>query len=582
MTTSPTRPRSAANRRSRLFGTTRFADRGDRRARPRRRARRPLGLVLVDAGRQRPGRDLHLLELLQPRHRARRLHRGGRQLPDPGRRRTTTRPRPKGFPDCAWANSEVRFDRHRRHHLPDRRRQHRRHRRQVQPAAARAPGQRRLRQRAGAASGPQSQFPDRDVAGDHGHGDQAGRRAGPRRRSRRPVGLVLVDSRPAAAASSYRPAATKAPRTPTPLLAVYTGSAVNALTPVASNDDGSDSRTAARPTAKSSFIVVRRHHLPDRRRLEERRATAASTCSCEGAPANDDFAERAGSRSRAAELRHRLDQVRHQAGRRAEPRRRTGGPPRLVLRGRRPISGPVVVTACPYTERIVARARRLHRLRRQRPDPGRGDDDPRRGLRRDRERGRVRRRRRHHLPDRRRRRSAAASASSRSKSRAARPTTTSRRRKSSVPTPMTAGGNNRLATKQAGEPNHAGDAGGHSLWFSWTPSSSGPVDITACGYTREVDTLLAVYTGSAVNALTPVASNDDASRAAGERTLRIQPRQQRGRVRRRRRHHLPDRRRRQGRQRRPLRPRLRTGAGQRRLRRPASRSAPACPPTAAP
>jgi hypothetical protein len=78
------------------------------------------------------------------------------------------------------------------------------------------------------------------------------------------------------------------------------------------------------------------------------------------------------------------------------------------------------------------------------------------------------------------------------------------------PTPMTAGGSTRLATKQAGEPNHAGDPGGHSLWFSWTPSSSGPIDITACGRNRELDTLLAVYTGTAVDALTPVAGNDDA------------------------------------------------------------------------
>ena len=76
--------------------------------------------------------------------------------------------------------------------------------------------------------------------------------------------------------------------------------------------------------------------------------------------------------------------------------------------------------------------------------------------------------------------------------------------------PMSAGGSNRLATKQAGEPNHAGDAGGHSLWFSWTPASSGPVVITACGHTREIDPLLAVYTGAAVGGLTPVAADDDA------------------------------------------------------------------------
>jgi hypothetical protein len=76
--------------------------------------------------------------------------------------------------------------------------------------------------------------------------------------------------------------------------------------------------------------------------------------------------------------------------------------------------------------------------------------------------------------------------------------------------PMMAGGSTVFAGKEAGEPNHAGDPGGHSVWFSWTPSNSGPVEITACGRPG-VDTLLAVYTGTAVNALTAVTSNDDAA-----------------------------------------------------------------------
>jgi hypothetical protein len=78
-------------------------------------------------------------------------------------------------------------------------------------------------------------------------------------------------------------------------------------------------------------------------------------------------------------------------------------------------------------------------------------------------------------------------------------------------TPMTAGGSTRFAIKQAGEPNHASEPGGHSVWFSWTPSNSGSVDISACGRTAGLDTLLAVYTGSAVNNLTAVASNDDSA-----------------------------------------------------------------------
>jgi hypothetical protein len=66
------------------------------------------------------------------------------------------------------------------------------------------------------------------------------------------------------------------------------------------------------------------------------------------------------------------------------------------------------------------------------------------------------------------------------------------------------------ATKQAGEPNHAGDSGGASVWYSWTAPSTGKFLVTTCG--SQFDTLLAVYTGSAVNALTHVASNDDAFR----------------------------------------------------------------------
>ena len=45
-------------------------------------------------------------------------------------------------------------------------------------------------------------------------------------------------------------------------------------------------------------------------------------------------------------------------------------------------------------------------------------------------------------------------------------------------------------------------AGGASLWWSWTAPASGMVTI---------DTLLAVYTEGSVDALTVVASNDDAT-----------------------------------------------------------------------
>ncbi len=75
--------------------------------------------------------------------------------------------------------------------------------------------------------------------------------------------------------------------------------------------------------------------------------------------------------------------------------------------------------------------------------------------------------------------------------------------------PVEATGRSVLATKEAGEPNHGGDPGGASIWYSWTAPSSGPVAISTCG--SDFDTTLGVYTGSSVSALTTVAENDDST-----------------------------------------------------------------------
>ncbi len=64
------------------------------------------------------------------------------------------------------------------------------------------------------------------------------------------------------------------------------------------------------------------------------------------------------------------------------------------------------------------------------------------------------------------------------------------------------------ATKEVGEPNHAGNDGGKSVWWTFEPLADGKL---ALGTTNSsFDTLLALYTGAAVNALTNIASNDDA------------------------------------------------------------------------
>jgi hypothetical protein len=73
------------------------------------------------------------------------------------------------------------------------------------------------------------------------------------------------------------------------------------------------------------------------------------------------------------------------------------------------------------------------------------------------------------------------------------------------------------ASIEDGEPPHFG-VGWNSAWFEWTAPSSGWALFETCG--SPFDTVLAVYTGSGMNALSTVAGNDDgcglASRASFE------------------------------------------------------------------
>ena len=62
---------------------------------------------------------------------------------------------------------------------------------------------------------------------------------------------------------------------------------------------------------------------------------------------------------------------------------------------------------------------------------------------------------------------------------------------------------NGAATKEPGEPNHAGDPGGKSLWWKWTAPATGSVTVAVTTY---YDALLGIYTGDAVSNLTGVAS----------------------------------------------------------------------------
>jgi hypothetical protein len=62
-------------------------------------------------------------------------------------------------------------------------------------------------------------------------------------------------------------------------------------------------------------------------------------------------------------------------------------------------------------------------------------------------------------------------------------------------------------TKEPSEPNHAGNPGGKSIWWRWIAPGSGSVTITTAGST--FNTVLGVYTGTAVSSLTQIGSDNN-------------------------------------------------------------------------
>ncbi|BET58956.1 S8 family serine peptidase [Geobacter sp. 60473] len=82
--------------------------------------------------------------------------------------------------------------------------------------------------------------------------------------------------------------------------------------------------------------------------------------------------------------------------------------------------------------------------------------------------------------------------------------------------PATAGqitGVNLNATRETGEPVHAGVAGGASVWWTWQGQANGTLSLDTHG--SSFDTLLAVYTGESAGSLAPVAANDNDGSAGG-------------------------------------------------------------------
>ena len=72
----------------------------------------------------------------------------------------------------------------------------------------------------------------------------------------------------------------------------------------------------------------------------------------------------------------------------------------------------------------------------------------------------------------------------------------------------TVSGSNVDATSEIGEPENTPESSPiQSVWYAWTAPATGNAVVDTCG--SDFDTTLGVYSGSAVNALTPIVSNDD-------------------------------------------------------------------------
>lgn len=80
-------------------------------------------------------------------------------------------------------------------------------------------------------------------------------------------------------------------------------------------------------------------------------------------------------------------------------------------------------------------------------------------------------------------------------------------------------GDNTQATREPGEPDHAGNDGGRSLWWSWIAPRSAPVRFDTVE--SDFDTILAVYQGSRVDALSLVAA-DERSAGGGRSVVTFQ------------------------------------------------------------
>jgi hypothetical protein len=80
---------------------------------------------------------------------------------------------------------------------------------------------------------------------------------------------------------------------------------------------------------------------------------------------------------------------------------------------------------------------------------------------------------------------------------------------------QTLNGTVNAATKQSGEPRHAGSLANHTVWYRIRVRSQTAVLVSTC--TASFDTILAVYTGSSVRNLREIEFNNDGCSGDGSR-----------------------------------------------------------------
>ena len=78
-------------------------------------------------------------------------------------------------------------------------------------------------------------------------------------------------------------------------------------------------------------------------------------------------------------------------------------------------------------------------------------------------------------------------------------------------------GSNEGATREVGEPSHAGFATGATVWWVWSAPEDAEVTFSTCG--SDFDTVIAIYRGAALDALIPVAQGDDECDAQSQATF---------------------------------------------------------------